>query len=403
MISRIEKDFITLALIFISLVILIIIFILKESRFKKELHRKIQEKTKKLEESNKELTRKVKEQSHILDTLNEGVIIYEDNKCININKNILKMFGFSKKEEILSKPFLFFLSPNDPIKEKLDLNCKGNTVTTIETQALKNDGTSFPILLKYHTYCTKEKCVIIVSLLDLTDMKEKEKQLMHQSRLAQMGEMISMIAHQWRQPLSAVSSTTNTLMLKTVTNKFEKEFFYERLQNISNYSQHLSSTIDDFRNFFKRNKEQREILLSSIADDSLRITQTAMENKDIKIIKDYKDESTVTTYANELRQVVLNLIKNSEDILIEKDIKEKWIKIRTYKENEHHILEVSDNGGGIPENIIHKIFEPYYSTKTNKDGTGLGLYMSKAIVEDHCKGRITVQNGQHGAIFKVIL
>lgn len=236
-----------------------------------------------------------------------------------------------------------------------------------------------------------------------TKLKEKEKYLLHQSRLAQMGEMLSMIAHQWRQPLAAISSTSNTLYLKTVMKSFDSEFFAQRLQNISDYSQHLSSTIDDFRNFFKKNKEKKEIFLNTVIEDSLKIMQTSIENKNIKIIKDYKDTEKITTYPNELRQVVLNLIKNAEDILNEKDQKEKWIKLETYQRNGKYILKVSDNAGGVPIDIIDKIFEPYFSTKTNKNGTGLGLYMSKSIIEEHCGGKIDVKNNNFGAVFRIVL
>ena len=233
--------------------------------------------------------------------------------------------------------------------------------------------------------------------------QEKEKYMMYQNRLAQMGEMISMIAHQWRQPLSAISSTTNTLLLKSMMDKYEKEFFSEKLKNINDYSQHLSSTINDFRNFFKQNKEKRKISLHTVANDSLNIIKLSLESKNINIIKDFKNRDELNTYPNELRQVILNIIKNAEDILVEKTSGNKWIKLKTYKENGSHILEISDNGSGINENIIYKIFEPYYSTKKHKDGTGLGLYMSKTIIEDHCKGTLSVSNNEFGAVFKITL
>ncbi len=233
--------------------------------------------------------------------------------------------------------------------------------------------------------------------------QENQKHLMQQNKLAQMGEMISMIAHQWRQPLAAISSTTNTLLLKSMMGKYDKEFFNERLNNINTYSQHLSSTIDDFRYFFKKTKEKREISLSSICEDSLGIIQTSLKSKGIDIQKNYQCNRKLSTYPNELKQVVLNLLKNAEDVLMEKEIKDKLIKIETLHENSKFIIRISDNAGGIPENIIDKIFEPYYSTKLEKEGTGLGLYMSKTIIEDHCHGRIYAQNDNGGAVFIIEL
>ena len=244
---------------------------------------------------------------------------------------------------------------------------------------------------------------ITIQKLNEQQLKEKEKYLLHQSRLAQMGEMISMIAHQWRQPLAAISSTTNSLMLKNAFGQYEQEFVDEKLQNINRYSQHLSSTIDDFRNFFKQNKEKKEVSLLQVVEESLNIIEVSISSKDIDIIKDIRSQKIISTYSNELRQVVLNLIKNAEDILEEKDIEKKLIKISIYEEDDKNILEISDNAGGIPEDIIDNIFEPYFSTKTNKDGTGLGLYMSKTIIEDHCAGRIKAYNNKDGAVFKIVL
>ena len=233
--------------------------------------------------------------------------------------------------------------------------------------------------------------------------QENQKHLMQQNKLAQMGEMISMIAHQWRQPLAAISSTTNTLLIKSMMGKYDKEFFNERLNNINTYSQHLSSTIDDFRYFFKKTKEKREISLSSICEDSLGIIQTSLKSKGIDIQKNYQCNRKLSTYPNELKQVVLNLLKNAEDVLMEKEIKDKLIKIETLHENSKFIIRISDNAGGIPENIIDKIFEPYYSTKLEKEGTGLGLYMSKTIIEDHCHGKIYAKNNNEGAVFIIEL
>jgi signal transduction histidine kinase len=233
--------------------------------------------------------------------------------------------------------------------------------------------------------------------------QENQKHLMQQNRLAQMGEMINMIAHQWRQPLTAIGSTTNTLLIKSMMGKYDKELFNEKLENINNYTQHLSLTIDDFRNFFKKTKEKRQISLSTICEDSLNIIQTSLYNKNITVQKNYQCNSKLFTYPNELRQVVLNLIKNAEDVLIEKDIENKKINIDTLYKNEKFIIRISDNAGGIPKDIIKKIFEPYYSTKLEKDGTGLGLYMSKTIIEDHCRGKIYAENDENGAVFTIEL
>ena len=233
--------------------------------------------------------------------------------------------------------------------------------------------------------------------------REKDKQMLQQSRLAQMGEMLSMIAHQWRQPLSAISATSSTIELKCKLNKIDKEQIVKLAGKISSYSQHLSSTIDDFRDFFKANKTKNKTSCVEIINNVLNIVQISLDNKNITLKKDFQCQSKFVTYSNELKQVILNLIKNAEDVLIEKKIKDPYISLKSYRENGYITIEVGDNAGGIPEDIIDKIFDPYFSTKLKKDGTGLGLYMSKIIIEEHCNGKLSVYNSEDGAVFKIAL
>ena len=237
----------------------------------------------------------------------------------------------------------------------------------------------------------------------IAKLREKDIIMFQQSRLAQTGEMLSMIAHQWRQPLNAIASTATALKLKTMTGKADKEVIIDATDRISFYIKHLSSTIDDFRDFFKPKKDKQETNLDILVESALLIVQPSIDDKRINIITDLNSQSTFVSYANELKQVLLNLIKNAEDVLIEKNIKEPRITIRTYEKDDAFILEVEDNAGGIPKEIMPKIFDPYFSTKTKKDGTGLGLYMSKIIVEEHCKGKLEVKNSNEGALFRVVI
>jgi len=236
---------------------------------------------------------------------------------------------------------------------------------------------------------------------ELAKNREKDKYMLQQSRLAQMGEMIGMIAHQWRQPLAAISSTSSAVKLKATLGKLDQTKAIELSENISEYSQHLSNTIDDFREFFKPNKEKREVTFDELTQGVLSIVATVIQTQHIQIIQDLQCHDTFYSYPNELKQVILNLIKNAEDILLEKQIQNAWIKIKSYNEQNSIILEISDNGGGIPNDILDKIFDPYFSTKKEKDGTGIGLYMSKTIIESHCKGKLSASNDSVGAIFKI--
>ena len=373
--------------------------------------------SKKLQESILEVTDNNTLLNNMLDNLPIRVFIKSvDGRYIKANKLLLQDFGMDSEQQIFGKKN----SEIPLLKNNLEkYNYTDNEVVNNLTRFLKYEENFIDINGKEHILLKSKVPLlnaqndilgILVMYDDITEqksieskLKEKDMHLLQQSKLAQMGEMISMIAHQWRQPLGAISSTANSLLLKVTLDKYQEDFFESRLQNISDYSQHLSSTIDDFRNFFKKHKEQREISPAVIVEDCLKIIQTSIENKDIKIIKNFTFEKEIVTYPNEVRQVILNLIKNAEDALIDKQQDEKFIKLSVYENNDKCVIEISDNAGGISDDIIDKIYNPYFSTKEEKDGTGLGLYMSKTIIEEHCKGKISVINDNNGAIFKVIL
>jgi len=228
---------------------------------------------------------------------------------------------------------------------------------------------------------------------------KKDQQLLQQSRLAQMGEMLAMIAHQWRQPLSAISSAGSAIRLKAQLNKLTNDVGIELSTNIINYTKHLSTTIDDFRDFFKPNKEKKDTTYKEMLDSVINIVELSLVNKNIKLVKTIDSDVVFHTYPNEVNQVILNLIKNAEDILLENKIENPTIKIEAKDE----VLTILDNGGGVPKDIIGKVFDPYFSTKLEKNGSGLGLYMSKTIIEEHCGGELTVKNSQDGAVFSIRL
>jgi len=254
---------------------------------------------------------------------------------------------------------------------------------------------------------SKEEIMLINSSLEQKVKEEveknraKEQKLIEQNKLAQMGEMLSMIAHQWRQPLTAISATSSAIELKANLNKLDKDTAIELSQNINKYTQHLSKTIDDFRNFFKKKKRKEIATLESIVEGTLLIAKPAIENKNIKITTSFTCNKEIESHPSEIKQVVLNLIQNATDALLETNPTSPTIEITTTCKEDKKILTIKDNGGGIPEKIIDKIFEPYFSTKFEKNGTGLGLYMSKTIIEKHCGGELHVANDKDGAVFTI--
>lgn len=231
--------------------------------------------------------------------------------------------------------------------------------------------------------------------------KQQIQQMVLQSRQAQMGEMISMIAHQWRQPLASISAISGTLTIDVMMDEYNSNFFQERLQSIGELAQHLSLTIDDFRGFFKEDNKDEISEVKKIVDASIKIIDHTLLSKNINLSVEYIDNLKIKGRLNEIKQVILNLLKNAEDILVDNNIKKAKIWIKVYAEDTNACISVEDNAGGIPEDIIDKVFDPYFSTKKDKEGTGLGLYMSKTIVEEHYNGKLLLKNTQNGASFTI--
>ena len=233
--------------------------------------------------------------------------------------------------------------------------------------------------------------------------RHKDQQMLEQSRLAQMGEMLSMIAHQWRQPLAAITATTGSLSLHIELDTCNEKYIGEGIEKINTFTQHLSTTITDFRNFFKPDKQMMLTSLDEIVLGSLKIIRMTLEAQGIKIELLLEAKEEFHSYPNELKQVVLNILKNAQDVFSEKETKNPCITIKSVSLKDEFKLMINDNAGGISDENILYIFDPYFTTKEKRDGTGLGLYMSKMIVEDHCNGRVVVENQGGGACFILTL
>ena len=223
------------------------------------------------------------------------------------------------------------------------------------------------------------------------ELLEKEAILNQQAKMAAMGEMIENIAHQWRQPLSVISTISSSLKIKKEMNILDDKEFYEALQSINRTSQHLSNTIDDFRNFFSPNKEMNKFYVSQLIKKSKDLIKSRFDKFNIKVIENI-DDIEILSYQNELFQVILNLFSNSIDVLSSNEIENKIIYIKIYHDENNLYIEFLDNGGGIKDEFINRVFEPYFTTKHKSQGTGIGLYMSLQIVTKHLNGEISVKN-----------
>jgi len=236
--------------------------------------------------------------------------------------------------------------------------------------------------------------------------REKDRVMFQQARFAAMGEMIANIAHQWRQPLSEL----NILLFKLKKaclkgqNKSIFDIYYKQSKIVIDS---MSNTIDDFRDFFKQDKKEKEYVIEKIIEEAILILHETLKSNNIKIIFKVKYSIITRGYPNELLQILLNIINNAKDALISVNNKNKKIIIELKKKidkNQKEIIEISicDNGNGIREDIIGKIFDPYFTTKHSSQGTGIGLYMSKKIIE-RSKGALKIKNSKNGACFIICL
>ncbi|RXJ88844.1 histidine kinase [Arcobacter sp. CECT 8983] len=229
----------------------------------------------------------------------------------------------------------------------------------------------------------------------LVENTKQQNILAQQSKMAAMGEMIGNIAHQWRQPLSTISTTATGLKLQKEMDILDDKFLLESLDGINNSAQFLSKTIDDFRNFFKTDKKKEVFSIQEALDKALALVYVQFHNKNIKIIRNNAD-GEIKNLENEFIQVIINILNNARDELVKKDLDvEKVIFIDVVKKKKYITISIKDNAGGVPENILNRVFEPYFTTKHKSQGTGIGLYMSQEIIRKNMQGEILLENKEY--------
>jgi len=362
---------------------------------------------------------------YILDFNPSFILIASNKKIEYINQTFLDFLGFSSFDEFKSK-----VKEVDNLVDTIkDIN--GNSYSTKDwiEQIVKNDNIQHIIHFKH---LTKKPFIVLQNSLkdlnkdillfsDVTNLElnrlslndeiiklkldnEKKLELLKiQSKQALMGEMISAIAHQWKQPLNALSLNIQLVRdgyeFGDLTDKEIKSCIEVGLKQI----EYMARTINDFKDFLSPTKEMKKFCLKDAFDGVLSLFSRQFEVHHIDLNINIQDNLEAFGYKNEFEQVIINLIKNSKDGFDTKDIENKLIEINASESENYLCISVKDNAGGISDNIMEEIFEPYFSTKIEKDGTGLGLYMSKIIIEEHCGGTIIVYNDKNGAVFKIKL
>ena len=233
--------------------------------------------------------------------------------------------------------------------------------------------------------------------------KRKDKAILQQSKLARMGSMISMIAHQWRQPLTELSGVLMELETATRFKKVNDKHILDSIEKSDKMIEFMSNTIDDFRNFYKPDKQKENFSILSSCEKAINLVTATLEDSGIELILNVKIDKEIYGYPTEYSQVILNLISNARDILVENNIKKPQIILTLKGRGSLSIVEIEDNAGGIQEENLDLIFDPYFTTKDSSKGTGLGLYISKLIIERNMGGELSVRNENNGAIFKIVV
>ena len=343
------------------------------------------------------LRKSINDFKELLNATVEGLALFKDGKCIDTNTSVLKILGFENKQEILGKEILSFVPKEykDKAKEKLLLD----ETFPYEFRILKKDGTRIPVLLKGQYIRNKQ--IRLVSVVDISLLKQQEEQLLQQSRLVSMGEMIGNIAHQWRQPLSVISTSATGIRVQKEYGILEDKFLFEACDAIDNNVQYLSKTIDDFRDFVKGDRNKTRFTIRELVDSFLNLVEASMKIHDIDVIIKIDEKIQIESFQNELNQCFMNIYNNSKDVLEEHPYDtDKLFFITSYKQEDKIYITFMDNGGGIPEDILTKVFDPYFTTKHESQGTGLGLNMTYNLITQGMNGEIKVQNETyiHGGI-----
>ena len=361
-----------------------------------------------VEQENKEkLEFQKQELQTIFDTTKDGIAIIDlETNFKKVNKAYCDITGLTE-EELLNTSCLALTLPEDVegTMAKMKVLFEKGHVDSYEKRCVIN-GKHITVSLSVTLLPDKQH--MLLSMKDITQFKLFEEQ----SKLAAMGEMIGNIAHQWRQPLSVITSISTGLKMRSEYEQLEGYDIVPDMDVITRQAQYLSKTIDDFRNFIRNTEHKVDFSIKNSLKTTVSILHSAMINNHINLILNLTDDITLYGYENELIQAFINIINNAKDAINQnvKNDEDKFIFIKTQLINNKLVLTIKDSGGGIPEKIIHRVFEPYFTTKHQSVGTGIGLSMTYKIITERHPSTITVENQEYqynnkhykGACFRII-
>jgi len=354
----------------------------------------------------KDLSNRIKFDKVLLDTL-PNPIYYKntDGKILGCNLSFAKLFNH-KKEEVIGKTAYDFY-PEDIAKRNVQVDeelLKTQGTKTSEMTLHFNDKMRYFILNKAVYENIDETIGGIVCIMDDITQRVQEKQfLIQQSKLAEMGDMVAAIAHQWNEPLVELSAQVQDIALSFQLEELKKIQMETFVKDSMVQIQYMSKTLSDFRNFLKPSTKKALFSIEKCLNEIFEIVGKQIFYSNINVTVEYVNQNEdllIYGYENEFKQVLLNIINNAKNKILEKNLdlnEKKNIGIKIFSTNKYNVIEISDDAGAIPLDIIGNIFDPYFTTK--KEGTGFGLYMAKVIIEDKMQGKIRVRNDKNSVVF----
>jgi len=365
----------------------------------------------------------------------DALFINLDDRIVFVNPALLRMFGAESAGQIVGKSPYDLLHPccHALVRERIERLRTGENAPLLEEKIIRIDGSMVDVEVAASHFAMDDRIAIQVILRDITDRKraeeklvdrqrqleelnrtleqrveeetrknrEKDYLLIQQSRQAEMGEMINIIAHQWRQPLNIIGLYAQVLAESSRHGELESGFLQSTVDQILDILMHMSQTIDDFRNFLKPDRERQQFRIKDLVLRTYNLISASFNAQAIDVHIAGDDDLSLNGYANEYAQVVMNILNNAKDALHDRHVAEPRITVSVAREGTRAVVTISDNAGGIAEDLLGRVFEPYFTTKQERTGSGIGLYMAKTIIEKGMQGSLRVRNTGEGAEFRI--
>ncbi len=365
----------------------------------------------------------------------DALFININDRIVFVNPALLRLFGAESAEQIVGKTPYDLLHPDCHalVSERIERLRSGENAPLLEEKIIRIDGSIVDVEVAASHFAMDEGTAIQVILRDITDRKraeeklvdrqrqleelnrtleqrvaeetrknrEKDYLLIQQSRQAEMGEMINLIAHQWRQPLNVIGLYAQVLAESSRHGELESEFLQSTVDQILDILMHMSQTIDDFRNFLKPDRERQQFRIKDLIVRTYNLISASFKAQAIAVDIAGDDDLSLNGFANEYAQVVMNILNNAKDAFHDRHVAEPRIDVSVAREGTRAVVTISDNAGGIAEDLLDRIFEPYFTTKQERTGSGIGLYMAKTIIEKSMQGVLGVRNTGEGAEFRI--